>query len=106
MNEEEIAKLIQALKLRPGMEAVTDELLKDLITDSLQDVKDFINYSDGEELPSGCISIVKELVVIKFNRLGAEGLSGQSASGVSENYIDDIPKSIKKKLYRYRKLRW
>lgn len=106
MSEEEIVKLIQSLRLRPGIEAVTDDLLKDFINDSIQDVKDYINYSDEEELPLGCISIVKELVIIKCNRLGAEGLSGQSSSGISENYNDDIPKPLKKKLYRYRKLRW
>lgn len=106
MSEEEIVKLIQSLRLRPGIESVTDGLLKDFINDSIQDVKDYINYLDEEELPLSCIGIVKELVIIKCNRLGAEGLLGQSASGISENYNDDIPKPLKKKLYGYRKLRW
>lgn len=99
-------EILSSIKLRQGISVNSDELLKDLIKDSIQDVKDFINCSDEEELPSGCISIVKELVIIKCNRLGTEGLSSQSASGVSENYSDDIPKPLKKKLYRYRKLRW
>lgn len=99
-------QILTSVKLRPGIAANSDELLNELIEDSIQDVKDFINYSDDEDIPTGCISIVKELVIIKCNRLGAEGLSSQSASGVSENYSDDIPKVLKKKLYRYRKLRW
>ena len=99
-------EILSSIKLRPGISVNSDKLLKDLIEDSIQDVKDFINYSDEEELPCGYISIVKELVIIKCNRLGTEGLSSQSASGVSENYFDDIPKPLKKKLYRYRKLRW
>ena len=98
--------IIKSLKYRPGVSNLPDELLEEFILDADQTVKDFINYSEEEELPKGCLSVVKELVIIKCNRLGTEGLSSQSASGVSENYFDDIPKPLKKKLYRYRKLRW
>lgn len=99
-------QILESIKLRPGISNNSDELLKEFILDAIQDVKDFINYSDEEELPAGCISIVKELVVIKCNQLGDEGISGTNASGVSQNYLNDIPKSIKKKLYKYRKLVW
>lgn len=99
-------EILSSIKLRPGISVNSDELLKDLIEDSIQDVKDFINYSDDEELPCGCISIVKELVIIKCNRLGAEGLSSQNVGGASESYLNDIPKPLKKQLYRYRKIRW
>lgn len=99
-------EILSSIKLRPGISVNSDELLKDLIKDSIQDVKDFINYSDEEELPCGCISIVKELVIIKCNRLGTEGLSSQNVGGASESYLNDIPKPLKKQLYRYRKIRW
>lgn len=99
-------QILNSIKLRPGISNNSDELLNEFITDTVQDVKDFINYSDEEELPTGCVSIVKELVIIKCNQLGNEGLSGTNASGVSENYMNDIPKPLKKKLYKYRKLKW
>lgn len=99
-------EILSSIKLRPGISVNSDELLEEFILDAEQTVKDFINYSEEEELPKGCLSVVKELVIIKCNRLGTEGLSSQSASGVSENYSKDIPKPLKKKLYRYRKLRW
>ena len=70
------------------------------------DTQYYINYSDSEELPSELISAVKELVIIKCNTLGTEGLNSQSSNGVSENYSNDIPKPIKKKLNRYRKVGW
>lgn len=96
--------ILNSIKLRPGISNNSDELLREFITDTIQDVKDFINYSDTDELPNGCISIVKELVIIKCNSLGAEGLASASNSGVSESYLNEIPGPIKKKLYKYRKL--
>lgn len=104
--EELINQVLESVKLRPGVSNNADELLKDLINDVINDVKDYINYSDSEELTSELISAVKELVIIKCNTLGTEGLNSQSSNGVSENYTNDIPKSIKKKLNRYRKLVW
>lgn len=104
--EELIYQVLESVKLRPGISNNSDELLKDLINDVITDVKDYINYSDDEELPKGLISVIKELVIVKCNTLGTEGLNSQSSNGVSENYINDISKSIKKKLNRYRKLGW
>ena len=42
---------------------------------------------------------------IKLMRLNTEGLSGQSASGVSENYIDGYPADIQALLDRKRKIK-
>lgn len=98
--------ILTSIKLRPGISNNSDELLTDLIQDSIADVKDFLSYEDTEELPHGCINAVKELVISKCNRLGSEGIASQSAGGVAETYTEDIPKPILKKLYRYRKLRW
>ncbi|AUM97490.1 phage head-tail connector protein [Clostridium botulinum] len=96
--------ILQSLKLRPGISNFSDELLKDLLVESYNDVAEFINLNEGEEMPLGCINIVKDLVVVKVNKLGSEGLSSESYSGVSQSYIEDIPKDIKRKLIRKRKL--
>ena len=37
----------------------------------------------------------EEIAVIKLNRTNTEGLSSQSANGVSESYIDGYPQHIK-----------
>lgn len=96
--------ILQSVKLRPGIKNNPDELLLDIINDTIGDVREIINYGENEELPSKCISIVKDLVIIKCNKLGSEGITSESYSGVSQSYIDDIPKDIKKKLYKLRKL--
>ncbi|WP_251860397.1 phage head-tail connector protein [Clostridium sp. Marseille-Q2269] len=97
-------KILQSLKLRPGISNFSDELLKDLISDSYNDVSEFTNLNECDKMPLGCISIVKDLVIIKVNKLGSEGLSSESYSGASQSYIEDIPKDIKRKLRRYRKI--
>ncbi|EJO5347303.1 hypothetical protein NRP93_001380 [Clostridium botulinum] len=102
MLQEEM--ILQSLKLRPGISNFSDELLKDLVSDSYNDVAEFINLNEGDKMPLGCINIVKDLVVVKVNKLGSEGLSSESYSGVSQSYIEDIPKDIKRKLIRKRKL--
>lgn len=100
----QIDEVLQSLKLRPGISNLSDDLLKDFIQDSFSDVSEYINLEDGLEMPIGCISIVKDLVVIKVNKIGSEGISSESYEGVSHNYIDGIPKEIKARLRRYRRL--
>ena len=49
--------------------------------------------------------IAERIAVIKLNRINTEGLSSQSFSGVSENYIDGYPDDIKAILNRKRKIK-
>lgn len=48
----------------------------------------------------------EQIAVIKLNRKNTEGLSGQSYSGVSENYIDGYPAEIQAILNRKRKVKF
>lgn len=102
MSQED--KLLQSLKLRPGISNFSDDLLRDIILDVYSDVAECINLIDGVEMPLGCISIIKDLVAIKVNKLGSEGISSESHEGISQSFINDIPNDIKLKLRRYRKL--
>jgi hypothetical protein len=49
--------------------------------------------------------VAEEIAVIKLNRMGTEGLSNQSYSGVSESYIDGYPDTIKKILNSKRRVK-
>ena len=49
--------------------------------------------------------VAQKIAIIKLNRLNTEGLSGQSYSGVSENYIDGYPADILAVLNRKRKVK-
>ena len=103
-QSEQKTKILESVKLRPGMSNISDVLLSDFISDIFNDVSQYINLIEGTEMPQGCISIVKDLVVIKCNKLGSEGVSSESHEGVSQSYIEEIPKDIKARLRRYRRL--
>lgn len=96
-------KILASLLLRPGMEG-KEVILADLITDSIQEIKDYLNYGEADTLPLSLKSTVQELVIIKVNRMGAEGLQSESYSGVSQTYIEGLPQSLKATLRKYRRL--
>lgn len=91
--------ILNALKLRPGMPK--DEVLQDMIQDCTSDLKDILHLP---ELTKEHDSILKELVLIKVNHSGTEGIANEGFSGVSTIYLDDLPKSLRRKIAAKRKL--
>lgn len=88
--------MIDSIKLRLGIDGTDeDELLFDYIGDVTEDVLELLNMY---ALPKKAESIVKDLVVIKYNKNGSEGLSSESYGGVSQHFEDDIPKGTMKKI--------
>lgn len=100
MNEE----ILKSIRLRPNMLNIDKELLNDMISDAIDDVKDYINYKENETIPKSLKSIVKKIVVSNVNRIGYEGVSSQAFSGVSTNFGDILSKDDIRKLKRYRRL--
>lgn len=98
-------QILQSLMLRPGLGDVSAELLTDMITDCMTELKDYLNYQESEELPAACGPIVKELVLIRFNRDGTQGEQSESNSGVSVTYLTDLPADLKRRIHRHRKMR-
>lgn len=93
--------LIDSLQIRLGVEADRLPLLQDVIADIEIEVKEYCNLTTLEPKHE---SLIKDIVVYKWNRLGSEGLSSEGYSGVSQSYIDGYTGDIKKKLSRYRRL--
>lgn len=91
--------LKEKLKLRPGMP--DDALLKDLIEDCSQDLKDLLHTDILTEADD---SILKELVLIRVNHNRVEGIASESFGGVSTSYLDDLPKSLRRKINARRRL--
>lgn len=77
-----------------------DALLQLLIQQAEDEAKDFTHRNDVCELQS----TIEKMVVYNYNRLGTEGLSSESYSGMSYNYTSDYPEPILKMLKRYRKI--
>lgn len=97
--------LLDKIKARVQIEDNSrDYLILDLIEDAKEDLK-FMTNSPNLEMTSKVEGIIKELVIIKFNRLGAEGVSSESVNGHSQSFIDGLPKDLKLKILSMRKLR-
>lgn len=99
--KEEILKSIQ---LRPNMSNVDKNLLEDMVDDAINDVRDYINFKSDETIPESLKSIIKKIVISNINRIGYEGISSNSFSGVSTNFGDVLSKDDIRKLKRYRRL--
>lgn len=97
-------RILTSLLKRPGLEDKR-YILEDMVHDSVLEVRDAINYMEDEELPEACELAVKELTLIRFNRDGTEGIASESNSGVSTSYINELPPSVKRIIYRHRRLR-
>lgn len=67
-------------------------------------MNDFQVYCGRENIPAKAHNLLLNMLLIRYNKMGAEGLSGQSFSGISESYIDGYPSEITKQLNQYRKL--
>lgn len=64
-----------------------------------------LDYTNQPILLAQMESIVEELVIVRYNKLGSEGLQSESFSGVSQTFTTDIPQDIKNQLNMYRRLK-
>lgn len=97
-------QLLMELGHYPGFGTLDEALQKYLVEDAIAEVKNYVNAAESETLPPSVKHIVKELALIRFNRIGAEGISSTSQSGISESYIEDLPAGLRRQLRRIRKL--
>jgi hypothetical protein len=88
------------IKTYLGIEdSLQDSLLTQIITDASRRVN---NYIGASELPVELEWIVQELSVIRFNKIGSEGMKSESEEGKSltfkENVFDDYIPELDKYL--------
>lgn len=95
--------ILKSISLRPGMIG-KEALLKDMISDSVIEMKNYLNYAENEDLPKECVPAVKQLVLIKYNQDGVEGIQSEGNSGVSTSYLTDLPPTVMKQIRHFRKL--
>ena len=60
-----------------------------------------LDYIGRDSLPKGADSIVIQLAIIFYNRLGNEGENSRSEGGISQSFSNDIPMDIQRQLWRY-----
>lgn len=92
-------KILESLLKRQGMP--NGKILEDIVTDCEQDLKDMLHIDMLEEEHG---SILKELVLIKVNHDGVDGIVSENHSGTATTYLDDLPKSLRRKINSKRRL--
>ena len=80
-------KILNELLKRPGMSEQDWELLKDMIHDSIIDMRSCLNYEDEESLPEGVIPAVKELTLIRFNKTELRELQANRKASAEVRHI-------------------
>lgn len=95
--------MIEEIKLLLGDSAsnYSDELIGLCLKHALSEVETYCRRDIDYELEI----VVQRIAIIKLNRLNTEGLSSQSYSGVSENYVNGYPADILAVLNRKRKIK-
>lgn len=95
--------MIEEVKLLLGEAAAnyTDAQIGLALKLAIAEVEDYCNRDLDYNLELQALKIA----VIKLNRLGTEGLTAQSFSGISESFIDGYPADIIAALNRKRKIK-
>lgn len=96
-----IETLLERLKERLDENEFTDDKLKGIIDDVAIEV---LANTNQPILNAQLESAVISLSVVAVNRLGTEGLSSESYSGVSTSYLDDVPPRVASILNANRRL--
>ena len=87
--------------LRERASNYSDEYLSLLLDDAEQEAK---GYCHRDDIPYPLEGAVVRMALVHINQSGAEGMSAQGFSGVSESYMDGYPAEVQAILRRYRKL--
>lgn len=95
--------MLKSIKLMLGIiEDDKDELINELIRVTEEEVKEYCNFTNDAQLEK-LNGAIKNMVILKYNRLGAEGLTAENYSGNSFSYMSDYPESIIAVLNRNRR---
>lgn len=60
-----------------------------------------LKFLDDSQAP-----LMADLIVWRAQRVGSEGATSESYSGVSYQYTEDLPAVLRKRLNKARRLRW
>lgn len=77
----------------------TNETLINLLIERTQ--AELLEITQLAEYDTALDNILVDMVIVKLNRKGNEGLNSFSASGMSENYLDQYPEHIRRQLRKY-----
>jgi hypothetical protein len=77
----------------------TNDSLINLLIERTQ--AELLEITHFEEYDAVLDNVLVDMVIVKLNRKGNEGLNSFSGSGMSENYLDEYPEHIRRQLRKY-----
>ena len=94
--------MFQKLKTLLSIDNTDQDSLLCLLLEMTEDeVRDYCGIDDL----TGLENTILQMAVIKYNRIGTEGLTAESYSAGSWTYNESYPENIKRALNNHRKLR-
>lgn len=94
--------MLTKLKLLLGITASDKDDLLNLLIELCKD--EAVTFCHLEEYQDKLDSVVINMVIEKFNKIGNEGINTVNYSGVSESFIEDYSTPIVRQLKRHRRL--
>ena len=76
-----------------------DELLEILYVNAVNTILLFLGISD---MPSELLFIAEQMTVVKYRRVGAEGINTEKIDVLSTKYVEDDLKPFKELLLQYK----
>lgn len=93
--------VLEKVKMLLGIEDDSKDDLLNLLIENAQEFAAAYTHNQNIEQLSGCIA---RIAAYDYNRVGTEGVNGESYSGVSFSYSADYPEGILKPLRSHRKV--
>lgn len=99
--DENTARRLARLKIRPTMADKTDEFLVEMLTESLESALDYTHRT--KDLGQEWDGIIIEMAVVRANQLGIEGASDVTEGAVHVKYQEQtIRPQVTSRLNSYR----
>lgn len=83
-----VEEILRSLAIRLD-EEFDEELIRDYVTESIVEIKDYLNYGDNP-LPNSLSPIVKKMVMAKYNTFNMAGIKSESYNGFSQSLHENI----------------
>jgi hypothetical protein len=95
--------MLDNIKTLLGITGSTKDSLITLLISMVNE--EILNYCNLTEVPAGLTNTAIQMVIIKYNRIGNEGIQSQSFNGAGESFTDSYPAWIISSLNRYRRIK-
>lgn len=96
------------VKILIGIDSIDDSqdaLLNLYITRSTDFILNYCNIADVTSIPATLNSVLEDIVVLKYQKKGTEGLTAEALGAHSVSFLDGLPADLTSQLNQHRRVR-